>query len=405
MKKSIDYYLKAIKKFIRFSLIYGVSRSIVKAAGRIRKNFPNFLFIPSNKIKKDIALVGAGQFAFSTICFFIRKKLGNVFLVCYDREYKNALTLAKFYNFKKVAKTFDELLNDKSINYCYIVSNHASHSQYAEKLINNGVVTYIEKPMSVNENQFYSLLKKYKESKTKIFSGYNRPFSKAIIRLKNTVFSLTNDVKAKCSFSVNYFVCGHKLPENHWYRNPKEGTRICGNMGHWIDLSIHMLAWRNLPEFIYVNIAYSNAEEPDDNLTVMMTTSKNDLFIITLTSRTEPFEGIDETINFQFSNIIAKIDDFRKIKIWQEDKLYKKKYWPKDVGHEKAVMQPFNKSGFQRNIDEVFLSTKLMLFIKDMVLERKRYAEFNVCEEIEDVYNHTGYKLNIEANETDNPRP
>lgn len=397
--------MKTIKKFIRFSLTYGVNRTLVKAAGRTRKSFPDFLFLLPRKMKKEIAVVGAGQFSFSTISYFIRKKLGNVFLVCYDQENKNSLTLAKFYNFTKVAKTFEELLNDKSVNYCYVVSNHASHSQYAGKLINNGVVTYIEKPISVNENQFYSLLKIYKDSNTKIFSGYNRPFSKAIIKLKDYIYSLPNDVKIKSAFSLNFFVSGHKIPADHWYRNPEEGTRICGNMGHWIDLSIHILAWRYIPDIINVSITYSNEYEPDDNLTIAMTTNQHDLFIITLTSRTEPFEGIDETINFQFANIIAKIDDFRKLKIWHDEKLYKKRYWPKDVGHERAVLQPFNQSGFERNIDEVFLSTKLMLFIKDMVLERKRYAEFNVCEEIEDIYNHTGYKLNIEANEANNSRP
>ena len=84
-----------------------------------------------------------------------------------------------------------------------------------------------------------------------------------------------------------------------------------------------------------------------------------------LSSRTEPFEGINETINIQCDDVIAKIDDFRKLTIWKNDYFFKKKYFPKDVGHRKSVNQPWGK--FKRDWHEVELSTLLMLHIKDMV--------------------------------------
>lgn len=391
---------KNFKKIARYIKIYGIKRTFIKVAGRKRFliSLPNF-----NK-QRNISFIGCGQFAFSTIAYFLYFKKKNNFLGCYDIDIVKSETLAKFYGFKKVYETFKELIDDKDCTLIYIASNHSSHTLYAIEAVNKNIPVYIEKPVSTTIEQFKTLLASIKKSKGEVFVGYNRPFSKSIIKLKQSVIYLENDVKRKSSFSVNYFVSGHKLPENHWYRNPEEGTRICGNMGHWIDLSIHILTWRSLPDSIFVNVIYSNENEPDDNLTVTLTTDKYDLFILTLTSRTEPFEGIDETINFQFANIIAKIDDFSKIKIWQNDKLYSKRYWPKDVGHEKAILQPFNKSGFVRNIDEVFLSTKLMLFIKDMVLERKRHEEFKINDEIENIYYQTGYKLFKDVYETNNTR-
>ena len=240
------------------------------------------------------------------------------------------------------------------------------------------IVTYVEKPLSVSYTQFTDLMGVYKKSNTALYVGYNRPFSRAINLIKEKVSHVDINIKNSSSFSIEYFISGHKIPTNHWYRNPDEGTRICGNMGHWLDLSIHILAWRKIPDKFYININYSNLDEPDDNLSVIITTDLHDLIVITLTSRTEPFEGINEVINLQFADIIAKIDDFRKITIWQNEKLYKKKFFPKDVGHERAIMQPFHKD--KRNFIEIEISTLLMLSIKDMVIGRNKYLEFNLIE-------------------------
>nr|MCH9697858.1 hypothetical protein [Gammaproteobacteria bacterium] len=88
---------------------------------------------------------------------------------------------------------------------------------------------------------------------------------------------------------------------------------------------------------------------------------------------------INESINIQYGQVISKIDDFRRMTIWKDD--YKKTYhyWPKDVGHKNAVLQPFNSS--RRSWKEVEASTLLMLFIKDMVIEKETYKKFSFSNE------------------------
>ena len=116
-------------------------------------------------------------------------------------------------------------------------------------------------------------------------------------------------------------------------------------------------------------IAYSDPAACDDNLTVVLSTEKGHLITLTLTSRDEPFEGIDETIVFQQEGLFVKIDDFRKAVFQQGSRKFTRKYQPKDVGHERAIMQPW--WGCKRDIDEVFLSTDLMLHIMDMVKNKQ----------------------------------
>jgi hypothetical protein len=98
-----------------------------------------------------------------------------------------------------------------------------------------------------------------------------------------------------------------------------------------------------------------------------------------LSSRTEPFEGINETINVQHNDTIAKIDDFRHLKIWKGEHLVRRRFWPKDVGHGGAIGQPFGGT-MQRDWDEVVQSTQLMLHITEMVRSGARTSVFSFRE-------------------------
>jgi predicted dehydrogenase len=362
-----------IKKVIRYITIYGFSRTFFKVAGRISIGKG---FSLKSSANKDIAVIGCGQFGFSTIGYFIRKNFGNRFAGCYDVDPKNKSKFEKFFDTASSFISYEELVKSDAVKTIYIASNHSTHTPYALEAIRSKKTVYIEKPISVTHEQFKALIETSRECGAKIFAGYNRPFSSAINDLRA---SLTVDESK--AFTISYFISGHMIPEGHWYRDPNEGTRICGNVGHWLDLSIHMLAWRNIPQILNICLTYSNIEEPHDNIVIAITSENGDLISIVFTSRCEPFEGVNESVNFQHNDTIAKIDDFRKMTLWQNEKLLSKKYWPKDVGHEKAILQPFNDGGFERDFAEIEYSTLLMLFIMDMVKNRDTNKLFDFKKE------------------------
>lgn len=364
-----------LKKLIRFITIYGISRTMFKVFGRLRVSV---LRLPSLK-KRNIGLVGCGQFGFATIGYFISKKSPYNFLKAFDIDKKHQKSFEKFHSLEHT-KNIEEIFNEDEIETVYIASNHYTHSEYAIKAIEHKKTVYIEKPISVNYEQFKNLTSAIKEYDANIFAGYNRPFSGAILDLKKSIDKFDNK-----PFSINYFISGHLIEKDHWYRNAEEGTRICGNVGHWLDLTVHILSWRGLPNTLHISISYSNIEEIDDNISITITTEFSDIISIMLTSRCEPFEGINETINLQYDNTIAKIDDFRKMTIWQDEKLINKKYWPKDVGHHKAILQPFKTDKYKRDWREVENSTLLMLFITDMVLNKETNKIFNLKKEWEKI--------------------
>ena len=92
-------------KFFRYIWIYGLTRTIVKAIGRLNIYFPLWIFtyikIPHNN-KKNVAIIGCGQFSFSTITFFLSQSNKVSIKWCSDQSMEAARLLSKSYgiNFK-----------------------------------------------------------------------------------------------------------------------------------------------------------------------------------------------------------------------------------------------------------------------------------------------------------------
>ncbi|MBD2704796.1 Gfo/Idh/MocA family oxidoreductase [Spirosoma sp. BT702] len=320
--------------------------------------------------KVNVGLIGCGQFAFSTVCFYLKKQRSTTFLSAFDPLVEQAQSLAHYYGFREIAPSPDALLNHAELAVLYVTSNHASHTPYAIAGLKRNKIVYIEKPISVSREQLVQLTQAIRQSTGNVFAGYNRPYARAIQLLHRYV---ANSAQAG-PFSLYYVINGHLIPPDHWYRHPNEGTRICGNLSHWIDLTIHILAWRNLPEWLDIQLIWANPTELDDNLNVTLTTDKHDLISIQLTSRSEPFEGIREFINIQYNNVIAQIDDFRQMTVWQGAHRKTWRFSPKDVGHERAILQPFCQQN--RPWAEVELSTLLTLFICDKIRQRQSASRF-----------------------------
>lgn len=366
------------RKVLRFSGIYGWRRTLYKAAARSRRDFGPMR--PWHGPRQDVAMIGCGQFAFATIGAVLCAHRGNCFADCFDPDERAHGSFSRFYRIKAPAHDAEAAMRHPEVDVVYIASNHASHTDYAVKALELGKRVYVEKPVSVTWEQAGKLFGAAQRHPGRIFAGYNRPFSGAMRDLRRMGAGTAGPISMTCT------VLGHALPPEHWYRRPEEGTRICGNVGHWLDLAMHVLRWSGGPLDFEVALGCSSGRARDDDLSITLSTPRGDLVCIVLTARSEPFEGINETIVYQEPGIIAKIDDFRSMAVWREDEAFKFRYWPKDVGHASAILQPFSAGG--RPWAEVEESTMLMLFITDMVRNGTDRARFDLTVARHKLANH-----------------
>ncbi|MFN3682009.1 MAG: Gfo/Idh/MocA family protein [Nitrospira sp.] len=361
----------SLRKIIRYVQIYGPSRALFKAVGRKRIGLP--LMLPRGRAcVPDIGLIGCGQFAFATIGYYLREARDRRLGACFDIKPEASRSLASALRVPKICASADELLTMPGLRLVYIASNHSSHAPYAAKALLRGLDVYVEKPIAVEMTQLVEMLGAKRASGRAVYAGYNRPFSAAIRDLRAVL-----PIRQESGFSIHCFVAGHQIGSEHWYRLPSEGTRVCGNLGHWLDLMVHILAWRGLPDQVQIVLSSADPKEPDDNFVVTIATDRNDIFSVMLSSRSEPFEGIYESIHVQHGDVTCHIDDFRRMTIHNGPQIIKRRYWPKDVGHRAAILQPFNQHP-SREWREVELSTLVMLHVADMVRRREVVTQFSL---------------------------
>ncbi len=356
------------RKFWRYVTIYGLPRTAYKTAGRLKLNK---LGPRLARRKATVGAIGCGQFAFATMGYYVGKIPGGGIAACFDINPDVARRFGSFHRVADVASSASDVIANADVSIVYISSNHASHADYAVSVLSAGKKAYVEKPVAVSLEQLARLDRSVTEGGV-LYVGYNRPFSKAVNHLRRRIC-------CEGPLTLSCFVSGHVLALDHWYGDPKEGTRICGNLGHWLDLAVHMLCWDRLPDAWRITLAWSDPEVRDDNLSLSLTSERGDLVNIVLTARTEPFEGVNETINLQWGDAIVKIDDFRRMTLWQGPRLTRRRYWPKDLGHRAALLQPFRDEP-RRPWREIRLSSLLMLKITDMVRRAERVAVFSFSE-------------------------
>lgn len=363
--------MNLLRKVWRYVGLYGVGRTVFKIAGRSRR-------MPSLVLRRhdpqDIGLIGCGQFGVATLGYFLTRRFGRRIGLVYDTDPEAARSGARILGAPGIAASADEIFADSAIAHVYIASNHASHSDYAVAALAAGKTVFVEKPVAVSAAQLVRLSAAQRAAPGRLFAGYNRPFSGAIRALRSDLGAVPAG-----GVSLSCFVSGHVIGPEHWYRDPKEGTRICGNAGHWIDLFVHILAWRGLPERFRIQLLQADPAEPDDNFALSIATERGDIFTLMLTARNEPFEGINETVNFQQDDVIAKIDDFRRMIVWRGPRRIRRRFWPKDAGHKRAALQPFDEDP-ARDWSEVETSALLVLQITEMVRSGATATDFSRSE-------------------------
>ncbi|HHB94118.1 MAG TPA: Gfo/Idh/MocA family oxidoreductase [Campylobacterales bacterium] len=375
-KGYLDSKSSKIRKVLKYTYMYGASRTLIKVKGHyhMQKEYDEK---PEKVLKsrdKKVGIIGCGNHAFTDIAYFLRKNSGNIIGSSMDIDINKAISLAKEYKAYCSTTDIEDILDDENINLVYIVSNHATHTDYAIQVLKCKKDVFVEKPISINMEQYSNLLKVVRTSDNRIYAGYNRPFSPAIETIKPYI---TNN-----SISLNCFIMGHKLASDHWYRKSTEGSRVVSNLGHWIDLSTHLVMARDtLPTRFELTLISANSKHKDDDFVLTIKTDLDDLIVLTFSTRSDPFEGVMENISFQNENIIAHIADFRKITIWDDNKKIVKRFIPKDAGHEKSVLQPFDEK--KRNWKEVEWSTFIMLKVEEMLQGNIKDTAFDIETEIE----------------------
>ena len=141
----------------------------------------------------------------------------------------NAKTLAAKYGIPTVAADADALIDDPNVSVVFILSRHDSHADLAEKALLAGKDIFVEKPIALSWEELERVERAQRESGRILWAGFNRRYSEAVQRAKQIFAETSAPVVA------TYRINAGALPDSHWYNDRRQGGRLLGEVGHFVD--------------------------------------------------------------------------------------------------------------------------------------------------------------------------
>lgn len=373
--------LLKMRKVVRYIGLYGVARTVAKIRGqyhmKAKVGFDGARWINSKcndfeAVDRNVAIIGCGNFSFTTIAYYLSKREPTFLRVACDIDASRARSLCRSYGGAYAVTDWNHVLNDHKVRLVYIASNHATHAEYAIACIGAGKHVQIEKPHVVSTGQLVRLLAAMRANpESKVFLGFNRPRAKLFIRLQQLLG------KEVGPLMINWFVAGHAIPDGHWYYKEEEGGRILGNLPHWTDLTLHLVGLKNaFPCKIFP--AASPGARSEFALSVIF--ADGSTASITFSAKGESFEGVREVLNVHKGNVLANLTDFKVLTVDRTETKSRTELWHRDHGHGANVVNSLTgaraKEELGEDVNYVGATGRFFLAIRE-ALESGRVTTVN----------------------------
>jgi len=289
---------------------------------RIRKNIKG-----ENKISDIVVgFIGAGNFAQSYLLPYLKGKvtLKNVA----TRKPINAKSVAEKFGFIEYSSDPSVIFEDKNINTVFIVTHHDSHGFYVKEALKYGKNIFVEKPLTVREDELYEIKKLYDESNVHLMVGFNRRFSKQFALIKDFIS------KSRDPIVINYRINAGSVSPNSWLQDWEQGGRIIGEACHFIDIFDYLID--SEPVSVYaVSSDSNNSKRLEENIVV--TIGYNNGSVANLLYLSNGSNSLPKEYCEVFSGgLVAVMDDFKRVILYSAGKKKKVKF-NTGKGHKEEV--------------------------------------------------------------------
>ena len=261
----------------------------------------NSASIISATYDKGVFLYGLGDYSRVYIAPNL-KKLRKIYCIDYVSKYADFYKTSYNYDFSGLVpqQSYNEIgLVKKPL--VIIATYHSDHTRIASDIfnINPNTVFFIEKPPCVTLDDISKLVELYRKG-AHIEIGYNRRY----IPINQEIKKRLKGQRAVINISIKEIL----INDNHWYFWENQGTRVTGNLTHWIDICNFWLEGE-IP--IELNMLKSSSK--DETFTVSILYSNGSLANITVSDKGNSLRGVQEKIEIRTELETFHIDDYQKI--------------------------------------------------------------------------------------------
>ncbi|MBL7107872.1 MAG: Gfo/Idh/MocA family oxidoreductase [Candidatus Cloacimonetes bacterium] len=181
------------------------------------------------KSEIEFALIGAGNFSQSVALPTLKNfKINYNTLV--DHNSTVLTDIARKYNFNTISSSMKDIFENELINVVMITTPHNNHANLVMECLKSKKNVFVEKPLSINEQDLVEIKKVYEKYPKSLMVGFNRRFSTHAKKIKEFMSNSSTPL------IMNYVINAGDIPSEHWVQDPKiGGGRIIGEVCHFLD--------------------------------------------------------------------------------------------------------------------------------------------------------------------------
>jgi predicted dehydrogenase/threonine dehydrogenase-like Zn-dependent dehydrogenase len=294
---------------------------------------------PRSQSKKQpsvgLSIIGAGNFATSTLLPALEKLDGVDLLGVCTRSGVQARHVAKLFKFQNCTSDEQQVLKDQSCDAVVIATRHHLHAPQVIRALQAGKHVFCEKPLCIHEGELSEILRVYTASAWKpvLTVGFNRRFAPTALRLKSFLSELQEPL------ALHYRINAGSLPPDHWVNDPEQGGgRVIGELCHFVDLLIFLTA--SVPVKIYARPLLETERYSGDNLSVLMDFENGSQATINYVANGDRAFS-KERLEVFGGGSAAVLEDFRRLELVHHGrKQVIRSRWRQDKGH-RAELRAF----------------------------------------------------------------
>jgi predicted dehydrogenase len=257
-----------------------------------------------------VAVLGGGDYTRSEIIPGLRRGHFQLYAVA-NREPQIAATVGRDYGFALATTDSERAIAELPAPGLVVVATaHDSHAQLACAAVKAGHRVFLEKPPTVTVEDVQQLAAAMRAHPGAIEIGFNRRYHPLVRRARARLARESGPTSISCVVKELTF------EPDHWYFWPNQGTRITGNLCHWIDLAVYLIDGSPLPVSITLSPRMPGTEPGSDEERVL-TVTFDDGSLLTLlgTTRGDDIRGVQEQMDIRRGHTTISVDDLWKYRV------------------------------------------------------------------------------------------
>ncbi len=261
-KENLSDYEKIYSKIGSKTLLGSI---LIYPSDQIENN-DTLLELKNNKYHSSncvIGIIGSGNFTKMTLLPALNSQISRIKYLASQNGF-NSTHLAKKYGIKFSTTDYKNILNDSEVDTVIITTRHNTHANIIIDCLEAEKNVFVEKPLTINEEQLQRVLEVYKRTKfCSLMVGFNRRFSKHSIAIKKALS------KSNVPINIIATMNAGNIPEDHWVHDLEiGGGRIIGEACHIIDLCVFLAG--SLVKSVCANSLGTNTNLKSDNVSIML---------------------------------------------------------------------------------------------------------------------------------------